>query len=91
LIRRLHEYHSPQDARFAEPCLHDGVDRGHDSAAQPVVVSASIRDTQGSACWVAITPSGRFAYVANTGSSSVSSYRISAAGAIELAAGLAAS
>ena len=62
---------------------------GHDSAAQPVVVSASIRDTQGSACWVAITPSGRFAYVANTGSSSVSSYRISAAGAIELAAAVA--
>ena len=52
--------------------------------AQPLVVSTSIADTQGSACWIAITPSGRYAYVANTGSSSVSSYRIASAGQIEL-------
>jgi 6-phosphogluconolactonase (cycloisomerase 2 family) len=58
---------------------------GRDTVARPIVVSASVRDTQGSACWVAITPNGRFAYVANTGSGSVSRYRISAAGVIELA------
>jgi len=52
--------------------------------AWPQVVSSSIADTQGAACWIAITPSGRFAFVANTGSSSVSSYRIAPAGRIEL-------
>lgn len=62
---------------------------GHDAAARPLVVSASVRDTQGSACWVAITPNGRFAFVANTGSGSVSSYRVLGDGRIELAAAVA--
>ncbi len=53
--------------------------------AQPVVISASVPDTQAAACWIAITPNGRYAYVANTGSSSVSSYRVAVAGRIELA------
>ena len=44
--------------------------------ALPVLVSAAVPDTQTAACWVAITPNGRYAYVTNTGSSNVSSYRV---------------
>jgi 6-phosphogluconolactonase (cycloisomerase 2 family) len=51
---------------------------------QPQVVSAAVPTTQTAACWIAITPNGRFAYVTNAGSSSVSSYRIQAGGQIEL-------
>jgi 6-phosphogluconolactonase (cycloisomerase 2 family) len=52
--------------------------------ARPVVVSASVLDTQAAACWIAITPNGRYAYVANAGTSTVSSYRIATGGQIEL-------
>jgi 6-phosphogluconolactonase len=45
--------------------------------ARPSLVSASVKTTQTAACWVVITPNGRFAYVTNTGSGSVSSYGIS--------------
>ncbi|MGM9489033.1 lactonase family protein [Ideonella sp. YS5] len=51
----------------------------------PVVVSAAVPDTQSAACWVAITPNGRWAYVTNAGSSSVSRYRIAPDGGITLA------
>jgi 6-phosphogluconolactonase (cycloisomerase 2 family) len=40
------------------------------------VISASIGTTESAACWVAIPPSGRFAYVTNTGSDTVSGYSI---------------
>jgi 6-phosphogluconolactonase len=52
--------------------------------ARPAVVSAAVPDTQSAACWVAVTPNGRYAYVANTGSSSVSSFSITHGGRIEL-------
>jgi len=55
------------------------------SPALPMVVSAAVPDTQTAACWVAITPSGRHAYVTNTGSSSVSSYHVAPDGQITLA------
>jgi 6-phosphogluconolactonase (cycloisomerase 2 family) len=59
--------------------------RFHASApAQPQVVSAAVPTTQTAACWIAITPNGRYAYVTNAGSSSVSSYRIQPGGQIEL-------
>jgi 6-phosphogluconolactonase (cycloisomerase 2 family) len=48
------------------------------------VVSASMPDFQTAACWVVITNSGRFAYVSNTGSGSVSSYRIGAGSTLTL-------
>jgi 6-phosphogluconolactonase (cycloisomerase 2 family) len=38
--------------------------------------SAAIENHQQAACWVAVTPSSRFAYTANTGSGTVSAYRI---------------
>ncbi|WP_374568848.1 lactonase family protein [Ideonella sp.] len=53
--------------------------------AMPVVVSAAVPDTQSAACWVAVTPNGRYAYITNAGSSTVSSYRVAADGTITLA------
>ena len=53
--------------------------------AVPVVVSAAVPDTQSAACWVAVTPNGRYAYITNAGSSSVSSYRVKPDGTITLA------
>ena len=53
--------------------------------AKPVVVSAAVPDTQSAACWVAVTPNGRWAYVANTGSGSISSYIVANSGQITLA------
>src|SRR5688500_14372731 len=40
------------------------------------VLDASDATLQTAACWVAVTPDGRFAYVTNTGSGSVTGYRI---------------
>jgi 6-phosphogluconolactonase (cycloisomerase 2 family) len=37
-------------------------------------VSASVATTETSACWVAVTPDGRFVYTTNTGSGSVTGY-----------------
>lgn len=48
------------------------------------VRSASIGDTQSAACWVGITPNGRFAFVTNTASGTVSGYRVNGNGTISL-------
>ncbi|MEO8311112.1 MAG: beta-propeller fold lactonase family protein [Caldimonas sp.] len=50
----------------------------------PVPASVSVPDTQTAACWVAVTPDGRYAYTTNTGSSTVSSYRVRRDGSIAL-------
>jgi 6-phosphogluconolactonase len=47
-------------------------------------ISASVGTNQTAACWVAVTPNGRFAYVTNTGSGSISGYAIDFDGTIEL-------
>jgi 6-phosphogluconolactonase (cycloisomerase 2 family) len=47
-------------------------------------ISASVGTNQTAACWVVVTPNGRFAYVSNTGSGSISGYAIDFDGAIEL-------
>jgi 6-phosphogluconolactonase (cycloisomerase 2 family) len=52
--------------------------------AKPVLISASVANTQSATCWVAITPDGRHAYVTNTGSGTVSSYAIQRSGKIAL-------
>ena len=52
--------------------------------ALPVPASVSVPDTQTAACWVAVTPDGRYAYTTNTGSSTVSSYRVRRDGSITL-------
>jgi 6-phosphogluconolactonase (cycloisomerase 2 family) len=59
--------------------------------AQPVLISPSVGTTQTAACWVVTTPNGRYAYVTNTGSGTLSSYHIQRNGKITLAQGVAAS
>lgn len=56
----------------------------------PVMVSARVATQQSAACWVAVTPNGRFAYTTNTGSGSVSLYRIGADGSLSLSQSVAA-
>src|SRR5262249_17598283 len=50
----------------------------------PQVISPSVGTTQTAACWVVVTNDGRFAYVTNTGSGSISSYEISFDGDLTL-------
>jgi 6-phosphogluconolactonase (cycloisomerase 2 family) len=47
-------------------------------------VAGSVPTTQTAACWVVVTPSGRFAYTTNAGSASVSSFAIDFDGRITL-------
>ncbi len=47
-------------------------------------ISPTVGTNQTANCWVVITPSGRFAYVTNTGSGSISGYSIDFDGRIEL-------
>ena len=44
--------------------------------------SASVPTTQTAACWVAITPNSRFAYLTNTGSNTITGYRIQRDGSL---------
>lgn len=48
------------------------------------IVDGSVATTETAACWVAITRDGRYAYVTNTGSGSVSGYAISGSGELTL-------
>lgn len=47
-------------------------------------ITASAGTTETSACWLVVTDSGRFAYVANTGSGTISGYRINQDGSLTL-------
>lgn len=58
--------------------------------AAPILVSASVGTTQTAACWVVVTPNGRYAYVTNTGGDTVSSYAVARSGRIRLLAAVAA-
>lgn len=59
--------------------------------ATPVLISASVRDTQTAACWVVVTPNGRHAYTTNTGSATISRYAVQRrTGQLALAEGVAA-
>jgi 6-phosphogluconolactonase len=42
------------------------------------VISGSVANSQTAACWIAITKNGKVAFVSNTGSGTISSYRINA-------------
>jgi len=53
--------------------------------ATPVLISASVPTNQRAACWLVVAPSGRLAYTANAGSSSISSFRVDRYGRLELA------
>ncbi len=48
------------------------------------VVDGPLATGQGAACWVATTPNGRFAYVANTGSATVTGLAVRGNGHLEL-------
>src|SRR5215207_6701487 len=48
------------------------------------VASGSVPNGQTASCWVVITNGGRYAYVSNTGSGTISSYRIGDTGALTL-------
>lgn len=52
--------------------------------AVPQVASASVPTLQTAACWVAMTPNGRWAYTGNAGNSSVSLYDVAPDGRIVL-------
>jgi 6-phosphogluconolactonase len=58
--------------------------------AKPVLVSGSVGDTQTAACWVVVTPNGRYAYATNTGSNTVSRYAVQRSGRLTLASAVAA-
>lgn len=47
-------------------------------------ISPSVADLQRSACWVAVTPNGHFAYVANTAANTISGYRVRYDGRLSL-------
>ncbi|MBA3595985.1 MAG: beta-propeller fold lactonase family protein [Methylibium sp.] len=52
----------------------------------PQLLSGPVATTQTAPCWVAVTPNGRYFYTANTGSRSISSFRIARDGTISLIA-----
>ena len=54
------------------------------------VVSAAVPSGQSAACWVVITREGRYAFVSNTASGNLSTYRIGGDGAATLASAVAA-
>lgn len=47
-------------------------------------ISSSVADFQSANCWTSITPDGRFAYVTNTGSGTISGYSIDFKGHLQL-------
>ncbi|MEW5931740.1 MAG: beta-propeller fold lactonase family protein, partial [Gemmatimonadota bacterium] len=53
-------------------------------AGSPAVVSASVPTTETAACWVAVSNDGRYAYVTNTGSGTVSGYAVGRDGTLTL-------
>lgn len=63
---------------------------GVPTPASPAVISASVGTTQTAACWVVVTPNGRYAYVTNTASGTISSYAVQKSGKLTLAQAVAA-
>jgi 6-phosphogluconolactonase len=60
------------------------------SASGATVISASVPTGGLAACWVAVTPNGRFAYDTNAHGGTISSFAIAPSGAIHLIASVAA-
>jgi 6-phosphogluconolactonase len=53
---------------------------GADGATQ--LVSASVQTLQGAACWVAVTPDGRFAYTGNAATGSITGFAVAGDGSL---------
>lgn len=49
-----------------------------------VPISPSVPDTQKAACWIVVTPNGKFVYTANAGSGTISGYAIKSDGSLSL-------
>lgn len=62
----------------------------HADSVQPQLVSASVGSGQSAACWVVVTPNGRYAYTTNTGSGNISAYAVERNGKAALAQAIAA-
>jgi 6-phosphogluconolactonase len=60
------------------------------NSVQPQLVSASVGSGQSAACWVVVTPNGRYAYTTNTGSGNISAYAVERNGKAALAQAVAA-
>lgn len=56
----------------------------HVDGAEFQVVSPSVGTTQTSACWIAVSKNGKYAYSTNAASGSISSYQVSADGSLTL-------
>ncbi len=54
------------------------------SGGAPTTVSGAVPTTETAACWTAITPDGRFAYVTNTPDNSISGFSIGANGSLTM-------
>jgi 6-phosphogluconolactonase (cycloisomerase 2 family) len=61
--------------------------RFNERSATPIVVTPALGSGQGAACWVAVTPDGKFAFSANAATSNVSSYAVARNGQLTLVAG----
>ena len=57
---------------------------GLSASAHVSVIDGPDATGQGSACWAATTPNGRFAYIANTGSATVTGFSIRGDGSLEM-------
>lgn len=54
------------------------------SSGAPVVVSAAVPTTETAACWTAITPDGKYAYVTNTPDHSISGFALGTSGSLTI-------
>ncbi|WP_160111427.1 lactonase family protein [Tolypothrix sp. NIES-4075] len=61
---------------------------GNDGAL--TTITQSLPNGQTTSCWIAIAPSGKYAYVSNNGGSTISSYQIGSDGSLTLLASVAA-
>ena len=57
-------------------------DLSRDGTIAPI--SASVKTTETAACWVVVTKNGRYTYTTNTGSNSITGYRIGDDGSLSL-------
>lgn len=81
-----------RDVLIVSEATRSGVSsyRFAERSALPQLVTASLPNGQGAACWIAVTPNGKFAFSANAATSSVSSFSVARDGQLSLMAGAAA-
>ncbi len=54
------------------------------------VISAAVPDTQAASCWISLTRDGKFAFISNTGSGTVSAFHVAGNGTVDLESAVAA-